>query len=241
MCAMNRLALWTALVLLGLTVAVVDLVTGWTIPFGPAAVAVTLWLFAGSFALFGAMVIDVIRDRRFIVAHSSDARWVLARASRGVRWGSLFAIGFCLLLFANCTGTITSSSTAKVSSAMQDSARFWTLAAGVLAPLLLALLMAPVLTSAAERLATGRPHAARRLGRLAMWSMAAVVAAAVLTVIIGFFLGVSSCDVGPSAGYCAAGAGSVMNLLSIGALALVLPYLGLVSWALAQMEAGRSP
>ena len=100
--------------------------------------------------------------------------------------------------------------------------------------------MPPVLTSAAERFATGRPQAARRLGRLAMWSMAAVVAAALLTVVIGFFLGVSSCVVGPSAGYCAAGAGSIMNLLSVGALALLLPYLGLVTWALAQMEAGRS-
>ena len=240
MCAMNRLALWTTLVLLGLAVAVVDLFTGWTVPFGPAAAVVTLGLFGGSVALFVAMLIAVIRDRRWIVAHSSDARWVLARASRGVRWGSLFAIGLCLLLFANCTGNITTSPTAQVSNAIQDPTRFWTLTAGVLAPLLLALLMPAVLTSAAERLATGRPKAARRLGRLAMWSMAAIVAAALLTVVIGFFLGVSSCDVGPSAGYCAAGAGSIMNLLSVGALALLLPYLVLVSWALAEMAAGRS-
>ena len=239
MCAMNRLALWTTLVLLGLAVAVIDLFTGWTVTFGPAAVVVALGLFGGSVALFVAMLIAVIRDRRWIVAHSSDARWVLARASRGVRWGSLFAIGFCLLLFANCTGNVTSSPTAQVSNAIQDPTRFWTLTAGVLAPLLLALLMPPVLTSVAERLATRRPQAARRLGRLAMWSMAAVVAAALLTVVVGFFLGVSSCDVGPSAGYCAAGAGSIMNLLSVGALALLLPYLGLVKWALAQMEAGR--
>lgn len=240
MCAMNRLALWTTLVLLGLAVAVVDLFTGWTVPLGPAPLIVMLGLFGGSVALFVAMVIAVIRDKRWIVAHSSDARWVLARASQGVRWGSLFAIGFCLLLFANCTGNISPSPTAQVSNAIQDPTRFWTLTAGVLAPLLVALLMPLVLTSAAERLATGRPQAARRLGRLAMWSMAAVVAAALLTVVIGFFLGVSSCDVGPSAGYCAAGAGSIMNLLSVGALALLLPYLGLVTWALAQMEAGRS-
>jgi hypothetical protein len=237
---MNRLVLLTMLVLLGLALAFVGLFTGWTIPFGPAAAVVTFGLFFGSIALFGAMVIAVIQDRRWIVAHSSDARWVLARASRGVRWGSLFAIGFCLLLFSNCTANVTSSSTAQVSNAMQDPTHFWTLTAGVLAPLLLALMMPPVLTSAAERLATGRPQAARMLGRLAMWSMAAVVTVAMLTVVIGFFLGVSACDVGPSAGYCAAGAGSIMNLLSVGALALLLPYLGLVTWALAQMEAGRS-
>ena len=239
MCATNRLALWTTLVLLGLAVAIVDLFTGWTVRFGVAALVVVLGLFGGSVALFVAMLIAVIRDRRWIVAHSSDARWVLARASRGVRWGSLFAIGFCLLLFANCAGNITSGPTAQASNAIQDPAHFWTLTAGVLAPLLLALLIPPVLTSAAERLAISRPKAARTLCRLAMWSMAAVGAAALLTVVAGFFLGMSSCDLGPSIGYCAAGAGSLMNLLSLGALTLVLPYLGLVTWSLAQMEAGR--
>lgn len=237
---MNRLALWTTLVLLGLAVAIIDLFTGWTTHFSPAALVVVLGLFGGSIALFVAMLIAVIRDRRWIVAHSSDARWVLARASRGVRWGSVFAIGFCLLLFANCTGNITPTSTAQVSNAIQDPTRFWTLTAGVLAPLLLALLLPSVLTSVAERLATSRPQAARRLGQLAMWSMAAVVVAALVTVVIGFFLGVSSCYLGTSAGYCAAGSGSITNLLSLGALALLLPYLGLVTWALAQMEAGRS-
>jgi hypothetical protein len=237
---MNRLELWTTLVLLGLAVAIVDLFTGWTNHFSPAALVVLLGLFGASIALFVAMLIAVIRDRRWIVAHSSDARWVLGRASHGVRWASVFAIGFCLLLFANCTSNITPTSTAQVSNAIQDPTRFWTLAAVLLAPLLLALLMPPVLTSVAERLATSRPQTARTLGQLAMWSMAAVVLATLLTVVLGFFLGVSSCDVGPSIGYCAAGIGSLMNLLSVGALALLLPYLGLVTWALAQMEAGRS-
>jgi hypothetical protein len=235
---MNRLALWTALMLLGLAVAVVDLFTGWTVAAGVAAIVVVLGLFGASVALFVAMLIAVIRDRRSIVAHASDARWVLTRASRGVRWGSLFAIGFCLLLFANCTGNISPSPTAQVSNAIQDPTRFWTLTAGVLAPLLLALLLPLVLTSAAERLSAGRPQAARRLGLLAMLSVGVVVAAALLTVMIGFFLGVSACDVGTSAGYCAAGAGSFMNLLSIGAVALLLPHLLLVTWALAQLEAG---
>ena len=234
--AMNRLALWTTLLLLGLAVAIIDLVTGWTLHAGAVTLIVTLGLFGGSIALFGAMLITVTRDRRWIVAHSSDARWVLARASRGLRWGSLFAIGFCLLLFANCTGNITSSPDAQASSAIQDSARFWTLTAALLAPLVLALLMAPVLTFVAERLAAGRPLTARRLGQLAWWSVFAIVAAVLLTMVVGFFFGISSCDVGPSAGYCAAGAGSVMNLLSIGALALLLPYLGLVTWALAQIQ-----
>ena len=239
MSAMNRLVLWTTLLLLGLALAVVDLFTGWTVHFSPAALVVTLGLFGGSIGLFIAMLIAVIRDRRWIVAHSSDPRWVLGRASRGVRWGSLFAIGFSVLLFANCTGNVTPSTSAQVSNALQDPARFWALTAGVLTPLVLALLIPPVLTSAAERLATGRPHAARRLGQLAIWSMAAVAAAALLTVAIGFFLGISACDFGTSAGYCAAGVGSIMNLLSLGALALFLPYILLVTWALAQIEAGN--
>ena len=60
---------------------------------------------------------------------------------------------------------------------------------------------------------------------------------------ISIFLGVTAClpaegaPYGTSAGYCAAGLTSIMNLLSLGALALFLPYLLLVTWALAQMEA----
>ena len=69
--------------------------------------------------------------------------------------------------------------------------------------------------------------------------MAAIVAAALLTVAIGFLFGISACGLGTSAGYCAAGAGSLMNLLSLGAPALLLPYLLLVTWALAQIEAGQ--
>ncbi|GAC1670638.1 MAG: hypothetical protein PVS3B2_11980 [Candidatus Dormibacteraceae bacterium] len=238
--AMNRLALWTTLVLLGLAVAIVRPLTDWTPRFGPAALAVSLGLFGGSIALFVAVLIAGIRDRRWIVAHSSDARGVLAQASRGVRWGSTFAIGFCLLLFANCTGNVTSSSTGQLALIL-DPTRFWTMTAVVLAPLLLALLMPAVLTSLAERLATSRPHTARTLGTLASLSMVAVFLAVLLTVVIGFLRGISSCDVGPSIGYCAAGAGSMMNLFSIGSLALLLPYLVLVSWALAQIETTGRP
>jgi len=239
--AVNRLALWTTLVLIALAIAVVGLITGWTVQVGAVAVIVLLGLFGGAIALFVGMLIAVIRDRRWIVAHSSDAGWVLARASRGLRWGSLFAIGFCLLLFANCTGSITSGPTAQVSNVSQDPARFWTLAAVVMAPLLIALLLPPVLAFAAERLSIGRPQAARRVGQVAMLSVIAIVGAALVTVGVGFFLGVSSCDVGPSAGYCAAGAGSIMNLLSVGSLALLLPYLTLVNWALAQTDGEAAP
>ena len=216
---------------------------GWRGPLMAAVVAL-LGLFGGSVALFVAILIAVIRDRRWIVAHSSDARWVLARASRGVRWASLFAIGFCILLFANCSGNLGSPDAPQMSNAIQDPTRFWTLTAEVLIPLLLSLVMPPVLTAAAERLATGRPQAARRFGWLAMWSPAAVVVAALATVVMGIFLGVSACGLGPgfpsaSAGYCAAGWSSLMNLLSLGAVALFLPYLLLVTRALTQINAGQ--
>lgn len=237
---MNRLAICTALMLLGLVVAAVGLFTGWTVPFSAEAGIVFFGLFAASIALFGAMVIAVVQDKRWIVAHSSDAQRVLGRVSRGVRWSSLFAITLCLLLLSNCTANVTSSSIAEVSNAMLDPMRFWTLTAAVLAPLVLALLIPSVLTMVAERLATRRPQTARKLGRLAVWSMVAVVPVSLLTVGIGSFLGLSSCDFGTSAGYCAAGAGSVMNLLSVGALALFLPYAGLVTSALEPVEPGRS-
>ena len=261
MYAMSRMALWTSLVLLGVAVAVVDLFSGWTVNGGLAAAAVVLGLFGGAIALFVAMLIAVLRDRKWIVAHSSDARWVLARASRGLRWSSLFAIGLCLLLFANCSGGAgisgppppasgpplqplsTHGQAVLVSGPIEDPARFWVLAAWVLVPLLMALLLPPVLTFAAERLVTNRLRAARMLGRLAMWSIAAVVAAVLVTLGIGFAVGINSCLIVPgqaSTGYCSAGFGSVMNLLSLGALALFLPYLGLVTWALAQLQPGRS-
>ena len=238
---MNRLALWATLVLLGMAAAVINLFTGWTVPVSPAAVVVGFGLFGGSAVLFVAMLIAVIRDRRWIAAHSSDASWVLARASQGLRWGSLFAIGFSFLLFANCSGSVTSGPS-QLSGPMQDPTRFWELTGWVLAPMLVALLIPPMLASAAERLATSRPPAARRLGRLATWSVATVVGAVLLTVVIGLFVGINACLASPahaSAGYCAAGAGSLTNVLSLGALALFLPYLGLVNWALAQIEAGR--
>jgi hypothetical protein len=112
----------------------------------------------------------------------------------------------------------------------------------LLGPLLLVLLMPLALTSFAERLATSRLHVARTLGFLATLSMVAVFPTVLLlTVVMGFLRGVSSCDVGPSIGYCAAGASSMMNLFSIGSLALLLPYLGLVISALAQMETTGRP
>ncbi|MDQ2943599.1 MAG: hypothetical protein M3R21_08030 [Candidatus Dormibacteraeota bacterium] len=237
---MNRLALWATLVWLGMAVAVIDLFTGWTVPVTAAATVVVWALIGGSVALFVAMLIAVMRDRRWIVAHSSDTRWVLARASRGVRWGSVFAIGLSVLLFANCSGNVTFGN--ELSGPIQDPARFWKLTAWVLTPLLLALLVPPVLTFSAERVATGRLQAARRLGWLAMWSMGPIVAAVLVTVVIGLFVGINAClgatGAGASTGYCAAGAGSITNLFSLGALALFLPYILLVTWALAHMQVG---
>jgi hypothetical protein len=73
-----------------------------------------------------------------------------------------------------------------------------------------------------------------------MLSIGLVVLVPVVTVVVGFFVGVAACDVGTSLGYCAAGTGSFMNPLSIGALALFLPYLGLVTWALASLQSARA-
>ena len=262
---MNRLHIWAAIaVLLGAVVAVIDLFTGWTVGGNWASSIVVLGLLGGSFALYAAMLIGVISDRRRITTPPSDARSVLAHAARGVRWTSLFAVGFSVLLFANCSGGVGSSApvapvsgpppslneplvgspASLISGPVTDPAHFWSLTVWVLAPLLLALLLPTVLTFAAERLAAGRPRAARRLGFLALWSMAAIVAAAFATLLIGFFVGFNAClGGGPpeaSAGYCSAGVGAFMNPLSIGTLALFLPYLLLVPVALAQIEANQA-
>lgn len=166
---MNRMPVLVSAMLVGVVVAVVDLFTGWTVKGGAAALVVVLGLLLGAMALFVLMVIAVIRDRRFIVAHSSDARWVLARAARGVRWASLLALGFCVLVFTNCSGGINSGGPT-TSGPISDPAEFWRLTAAVLGPLLVALLLPLILTSAAAMTVDRRPHAARTLGRLAIWS-----------------------------------------------------------------------
>ena len=238
---MYRLEIWTIAILLGATLACYDLVTGWAVTTGPGAILVVLGLFVASLVLLGAMLIAGRTDRKGMVATPPDARVVLRRSARAIRWSGLFAVGFCVLLFANCSGGVGSSGPgAPVAHALDTPSDFFRLTAGVLLPLVLALLLPPVFATGAQLFADRRPEAARTLATLAVWGAALAAGAAILTVPVAFFLGVSYCDFGTSVGYCAAGVGGLMNFFSLGALALFLPYTGLLTWALARMEYDRA-
>jgi hypothetical protein len=176
-----------------------------------------------------------------MVATLPDARVVLGRSARAIRWSGLFAVGLCVLLFANCSSAVGSSGPGlPVAHALDTPSDFFRLTAGVLLPLVLALLLPPVFATGAQILADRRPKTARKLATLAIWGAALAAGAAVATVPVGFFLGVSYCDFGTSVGYCAAGLGGLMNFFSLGSLALFLPYTALLTWALARMEYDRA-
>jgi hypothetical protein len=236
---MNRLEIWTGAVLLGVALAIYDLLTGWTVSGGVLALVVVFGLFFGAFAMYAAMLRALLKERKRILSGTPEAGAVLKLAARAMRWAGVFAIAFSVLLFTNCSGA-GGAPNAHVSAAMVAPNDFLFLTAWLMTPLLVALLLPPLLASGVQVLAGSNPTAARRLSQLVVWACALAAVAAVATVPVGFFLGVSSCDVGPSAGYCAAGVGSLLNFFSLGSLALFLPYTGLLTWALARMEYDRA-
>jgi hypothetical protein len=252
---MYRIETWTIAILLGAAVALYNLFSGWTIHNSAFATIVVLGLVAAAPGLFVGMLISGRRDRRSMLGPKPDARVVLAGAARAIRWSGAFAVGICVLLFANCSsavgtgqatqapapiGDLPSAAPQPVIGAVGDVHSFLSMAALVLVPLVIALLLPPILATAAQLLATSRPDAARRLANLTVWGSALAAGAAVATVPVGFFLGVSACDFGTSVGACAAGLGSLMNFFSLGSLALFLPYTGLITWALARMAYDRA-
>jgi hypothetical protein len=238
---MNRIETWTIAILLGVAVAAFDLLTGWTVAGGVAALIVVFGLVLGAFAMFGLMLRAVLKERKRLLVAPPEAPAVLRGAARAMRWSSAFAIGFCILLFTNCSGGVGSSGPgAPVRHALDVPSDFFGLTAGVLLPLVLALLLPPLFATGAQLLADRRPKTARTLATLAVWGAALAAGAAIATVPVAFFLGVSACDFGTSVGLCAAGVGGLMNFFSLGSLALFLPYAGLLTWALARMEYDRA-
>ena len=238
---MNRMETWTAAIFLCMAVAVYDLITGWTVAGGVTAAIVVLGLFFGAFAAFGLMLRAVLKERRRLLVPPPEAASVLKGAARAIRWSGAFAIGLCVFLFTDCSGGVGSSGPgAPVMHALDAPSDFLRLGAGTLLPLMLALLLPPLFATGAQLLAERRPTTARTLSKLTVWGAALAAGAAILTVPVAFFLGVSYCDFGTSVGYCAAGVGGLMNFFSLGSLALFLPYTGLLSWALARMEYDRA-
>lgn len=241
---MNRLEVCTAGVVIAAAVAVFDLVSAWALHQGFLDVVVILGMFGIAVALFVALVIAGVRDRRRIIATARTSSDVLDGAAHGSRWSALASAGLCVLLFANCSGGVSAPSV--VGGPMDDASNFLKLSSAVFLPLLLVILLIAVLATAAQVLA-GR-HQGRQAHQAALAglvSAAILIGVAVLTVPVGFFFGISACDGGTSQGACAAGAGSFMNLFAAGTAALMLPYLTLLSSALASaptsVAAGETP
>lgn len=195
---MKRTHLLTVAAVFGAGIALVDLVTGWTARSAFLGLAFELGLFLSALALYVAMVVAGLRE---------------PRRPAGIRWGATFAIAFAVLLFANCSSAVTSSAEPGAQIASQDAAVFLSLSGWVLMPLLLALALPAVLV------AIGRAS-------LATWAAGAIVLVVLATAAGGFYAGMSQCAFGGSVGWCAAGFGSITNLFSLGALALLLPYTG---------------
>jgi hypothetical protein len=227
---------WMVLAALGVAVAVAvyDVVTDWEVPFSPLAgvVAIVLVVFVLATCI---AVLVLSRYERRTLAGDGDSLKVVGAAVRGVRWSSLFAIGISVALFANCSAGMSSGDSSHGASA--NPTQFWSLAALVVLPLLLAIALPAVLATAAHALAgKGRLHEAKRIASLGLWSVGVVGVVAVATTGIALFGGVSECFYVSTASACAAGVGGLMNPIAIASLAVIVPYLMLMKGALSAVS-----
>jgi hypothetical protein len=229
---------WMVLVALGVgvAVAVYDVVTDWEVPFSPLAgvVAVVLIVFV---LATGIAVLVLSGYERRTLSSDGDSLKVVGAAARGVRWSSIFAIGISVVLFANCSAGMSSGDTAHGASA--NPSQFWSLAALVVLPLLLAIALPAGLATAAHVLAgKGRLREARRIASLGFWSVGVLGGVAVATTGIALFGGVSECSYVSTASACAAGVGGLMNPTAIASLIVIVPYLVLMKRALSVASSG---
>jgi hypothetical protein len=236
---MKRIQTWAIAVVAGAAVAGFDLLTGLAARSGALVFIVLLGLFFGALAGLVVGVFVAWLDRSRILAGSPAPQAAVAAAASGVRWSALLALGFAVLVFANCTGTMGTTANGPHLVAA-DPAHFWPLAAWLELPLLVALVLPALLATAAQLSSGARPARGHRFAQWALASIAVVAAAAVLTPPVGFFVGFSQCYLGPSAGGCAAGTGSLLNVLSLGSLGLLIPYLTVLTGATGQMRGAAS-
>ena len=232
---MQRMAVLAIVMMVGAAVAVFDLVSGWMAPPGMVAIVVGVGLFGVALAVMGVAIFSAWRERSRITRASPDRAAALSRGAMGLRWSTLLAVAFAVLLFANCSSSVNTGDNHTQEAARVDPAAFWLLAAGLVLPLLLALALPAVLAVVALASASSHPRRAHQLGQAALVSSAVVPVAAFATFFpFGVVFGISACDLGNSIGACAAGLGSVANVLSVGSIALLIPYLVLISGGLAR-------
>jgi hypothetical protein len=237
--AMNRLAAWTVAAVIAAAVAVFDLASAWASHLSVVLLVLTLGLFGIALALFGALVVAGFGERRRIITGAASSIDLVSRAARGVRWSALAAVALSVLLFANCSASVTSGPTPTSSAAIDDISGLLRVGAETLMPIILVIVLAAALATAAQVLASRNQwRSAHRAAQAAVWSAVAIAVVAVVTVPIGFIFGVAYCDVGGSPGACAGGLASFGDVFLAGTTALLLPYILLLVRAL---KAGSSP
>jgi hypothetical protein len=205
-------------------VAAYNLLSGWLITEGGAALVMFIVLFLLAWTLFAVAAVAAIRARRKLGAAAGDRSALVATGARGMAWTSVFALGFSVLFFANCGSSVQTQhgNSSTWVGPMSDAHTYWSLAPWLLGPLLIALALPAIAAVVAG---------ATRQRRWATVTMVATIVAAVVAFVsvpVGFFLGVSACDVGTIGG-CAAGIGSLGNLFSVASLVLFLPYVLMIT------------
>ena len=233
---MNRLVVLTVAAVIIAAVAVFDLVSAWTIQMSAAAFAVSIGLFVAAVALYGALLVIGVGERRRIMASATNSVAVVGRAASSIRWSSLAAIALGIVLFANCSAAV-SSGPPNYAGPMDDVSGFLKGTAVVFLPIVLVIALVAVLGTAADVYAKRQQwNSARKSAQAAIWSVVAIAIIAFLTVPLGFVFLASQCFFGGNhPGTCAAGAASFTNVFLGGTFALLLPYV------LVMMRALRSP
>ena len=231
--AMNRSAVLTIAVVIAAAVAIFDLVTESAIHSGLLRTAlITGGLFVIAIGLFIALVIAGVGERRRIRAGARTSLDFVAATARGARWNALAAAGLIVLMFANCSGSLTTAASS-ASGPMVDASNFFTFSAATVLPLLLVIALTAALATAAQVLSSrGRPGAALRAAQAGVWSSVILIAVALATLPVAIFFGISACDLGGSQGACMGGAATFMNLFAPATAALLVPYLTMLASAL---------
>ena len=237
---MNRLAVCTVAAVAAAAIAVFDLVSAWTIQGNGAALVVSLGLFVIAVTLYGALLVLGVGERRRTLASAASSTEVIGRAASSVRLTALAAIALTVLLFANCSASV-SSGPPNYAGPMNDVSGFLGGSAEVLLPILLVIVLAAALASAAAVYARRRQwRSAQKAAQAAIWSVVAIAIIAVVTVPVAFVFLTSQCFFGTSPGACAAGAAGFTNVFLAGTFALLLPYILVMTRAL-QSAASPAP
>jgi hypothetical protein len=247
--ALIRLQATAIVICIGAAGATYLLVTGWTSnacgasatgQSSPSCAAVTWGLIAA--AILGTALAGYFgfKDRKEVMTAALDPIQVVASGARGARWSTVFAIGLSVLLFADCSGSIVSGT----GGAMADPAGFWSLAPWLIVPFSVALAVPAALAAIAQRQLARQSPSSARTALLAAWSIALVVLVGVAAAVAGLVIGIPTCYIfssSPSSmspSVCAAGVGSIANILSsFASAALFLPYLLMINSAIGRSRA----